>query len=80
MNMSHSFETLTDRDLETVAGGLSFSIDFSKGISIDSKILGKQTIAFPKPSDVLAGLKSTISTTLDNAGKLLDLGQLFDFI
>ena len=76
--MTH-FENLTDSELETVAGGLSFSIDFSKGISVDSK-LGNAEIKFPKPSDVLAGLKTAISTTLDNAGKLLDLGQLFDFI
>jgi hypothetical protein len=78
--MTNSFETLSDRDLETVAGGLSFSVDFSKGISIDSKLLGSHTISIPKPSDVLSGLKTAINTTLENAGKLLDLGQLFDFI
>ena len=76
--MSH-FETLTDRDLETVAGGLSFSVDFSKGISLDSK-LGSAAIKFPKPTDIIGGLTNAISSTLDNAGKLLDLGQLFDFI
>jgi hypothetical protein len=77
--MTHSFETLSAQELENVAGGLSFSVDFSKGISIDSK-LGKLNVAIPQPKDVLAGLKTAISTTLDNAGKLLDLGQLFDFI
>jgi hypothetical protein len=74
-----NFETLTDRDLETVAGGLSFSVDFAKGISIDSK-LGDLNVKFPKPADLISGLKTTVSSALDNVGKLLDLGQLFDFI
>jgi hypothetical protein len=78
--MTNSFETLSDSQLETVAGGLSFSVDFAKGISIDSKILGKTEIKFPKPSDIIGGLKTTISTALDNVGKLVDLGQLFDFL
>lgn len=77
--MTNSFETLSTSELETVAGGLSFSVDFSKGISIESK-LGSAELAFPKPSDVLSGLKTAINKTLDSAGELLDLGQLFDFI
>lgn len=76
--MSH-FETLTDRDLETVAGGLSFSVDFSKGISLDSKLVDA-SIKFPKPSEIIGGLTGAISSTLDNVGKLVDLGQLFDFV
>lgn len=78
--MTNAFETLSDRELETVAGGLSFTVDFAKGISIDSKLLGTTEINFPKPSDIITGLKTTISTALDNVGKLVDLGQLFDFI
>ncbi len=78
--MIHQFETVSDSDLETVAGGLSFSVDFAKGISIESK-LGSATLKLPKPSEVVGGLKDTVVATLDNVGKLTDgLGQLFDFI
>jgi hypothetical protein len=77
--MTNQFETLSAAELETVAGGLSFTVDFAKGISIDSK-LGNAEIKFTKPSDIINGLKTTISKALDNVGKLVDLGQLFDFI
>jgi hypothetical protein len=77
--MTNQFETLSACELETVAGGLSFSVDFAKGISIDSK-LGSAEIKLPKPSDIISGLKTSISAALDNVGKLVDLGQLFNFI
>ena len=78
--MTNQFQTLSASELETVAGGLSFTVDFAKGISIDSKLLGKTEIKFPKPSDIITGLKTTISSALDSVGKLVDLGQLFDFL
>jgi bacteriocin-like protein len=78
--MTNQFETLSDSELATVAGGISFSVDFETGLKIDSK-LGSLAIQPIKPSDILSGLKSTISSTLDKVGALTDdLGQLFDFI
>jgi bacteriocin-like protein len=77
--MTH-FETVTDRDLQSVTGGLSFSVDFAKGLSLDSKLV-KGSVALPKPSDLLSGLSGAVSQTIDSAGELLELGgQLFDFI
>jgi hypothetical protein len=76
--MKTQFETLSSSDLDTVAGGLSISLDLAKGISIKSE-LGNAEVKFPKPSDIISGLKTTISNALDNVGKLVDLGQLFNF-
>jgi hypothetical protein len=72
--MKTQFETLSSSDLDTVAGGLSISLDLAKGISIKSE-LGNAEVKFPKPSDI----KTTISNALDSVGKLVDLGQLFNF-
>jgi hypothetical protein len=76
--MTNQFQTLSSSDLDTVAGGLSLSLDLTKGVSIESK-LGTATVKLPKPSDIINNLKTTISNALDNVGKLVDLGQLFNF-
>ncbi|HEX7481272.1 MAG TPA: hypothetical protein VF331_25950 [Polyangiales bacterium] len=77
--MTDRFETLSAQDLETVAGGLSFTVDFAKGISLDSK-LGSVKIPVPNPADILTTAAKGISDALNNAAKLVDLGQLFNFI
>jgi hypothetical protein len=76
--MTTQFETLSSTELDTVAGGLSFSVDFAKGISLESK-LGTAEVKFPQPKEIISTLKTTISNALDNIGKLVDLGQLFNF-
>ena len=76
----NQFETLSESELATVAGGISFSVDFETGLKVDSK-LGSLQIKPIKPSDIISGLKTSITSTLDKLGKLTDdLGQLFDFI
>ncbi len=76
----NQFETLSESELATVAGGISFSVDFETGLKVDSK-LGSLQIKPIKPSDILSGLKNSITSTLDKIGALTDdLGQLFDFI
>ena len=77
--MTDRFETLSTQDLETVAGGLSFSVDFSKGISLDSK-LGSVKIPTLNPADILTTAGKGISDALGGAAKLVDVGQLFNFI
>lgn len=77
--MTDRFETLSAQDLDTVAGGLSFSLSTSTGITLDSK-LGKVNVPVLNPADVLTAFGKGISDALTNAAKLVDLGQLFNFI
>jgi len=54
-------------------------VDFAKGISFDSKLI-KGSLELPKPTDIIAGSRAPCRARLDNVGKLVDLGQLFDFV
>ena len=77
--MTDHFETLSAQDLDTVAGGLSFTLSTSTGLSVESK-LGSLNVPVPNPSDILTSFGKGISDALTNAAKLVDLGQLFNFI
>jgi len=79
----NTFENISDEQLDHVKGGLSFSLGFDThtGISIDSSLGG---ITLPNPisfaTDTIKGLTGQVGDLLTKfAGKLSDLGQLFDF-